>query len=108
MACVLPPCAIVGGIGHCLGSCAHLACIITTAVFRFSSYSNECAKVGAPVYISDDGEITTFEDHGASIQSLFIAQCVLLCFYGCCISTTTQMGMGIYAMKKGMGAMARA
>ena len=97
---VFPPFALVGGIGHCLGCCAHLACIIVTAVYRFSEFGNKCADSGAPVYITDDGEVTaTFEDHGAAISALFIAQCVLICFYGCCVSAVSQMGFAIFSIK---------
>ena len=100
LTCVFPPFALVGGIGHCLGSCAHLACIIVTAVYRFSEFGNSCADRDAPVYIKDDGEIVaTFEDHGAAISALFIAQCVLICFYGCCISVVSQLGFAIFSIK---------
>ena len=73
---ILWPCCILGGCGHCFGGCAHLACLIVTGVFRFSTEGEKCAEHQGPL----DTDGTTFSDLGDAIKSLFIAQCVLYIF----------------------------
>ena len=38
------PMCMMGGAGHCVGSCVHLACIIVTGVFRFNAEGERCAE----------------------------------------------------------------
>ena len=74
---MLWPAAVVGGCGHCLGGCVHLACIIVTGVYRFSDHGKMCADSKGR-QLDTDG--TTFDEAGDAIESLFIAQCVLFIF----------------------------
>ena len=59
----------MGGLGHCIGCCAHLACIIVTGVFRFSTEGGRCAD--NEKVLDEDG--TTFSDMGDAIKNLFIS-----------------------------------
>ena len=68
------------------GGCAHLAALIITGVFRFEQSGELCAQQTAPLCL--DG-CNTFQDHGETIKSLFIAQCVLYCLFGCCVGFMT-------------------
>ena len=40
------PLWVVGVCGHMCGGCAHLACIIVTGVFRYSTEGKACAMNG--------------------------------------------------------------
>ena len=82
--------------GHCWGQCAHFALIIVTGVFRYSDSGKNCAEI--PWGIDED---TTFEDHGDKIQALFISQCVLWCFYNCCVAVGMQLSVSFMMIKFG-------
>ena len=71
------------------GGCAHLALIIVTGVFRFSTEGKACAENDTP--LAEDG--TTYADHGDKIKALFISQCVLLIFVGICQGMALQCGL---------------
>ena len=66
---ILWPFCVCGSCGHCFSGCAHLAAVIVTGVFRFSSEGELCSK--QVLAVDTDG--TTFEDMGEQIKSLFIA-----------------------------------
>ena len=62
-----------------------------TGVFRYSTEGKACAALPG-------------NEHGEKIQSLFIAQCVLYCFYNCCVGCIIQVAIAsgmLSAMKKG-------
>ena len=82
------PLLCVGAIGHCLGSMTQFAAIIVTGVFRYSAEGTLCAAIPG-------------NEHGEKIQGLFIAQCVLFCFYNCCISCMIQAGVASGIMSMG-------
>ena len=71
------------------GGCAHLALIIVTGVFRFSSEGKLCAENDSLVI--PDG--STFKEHGDKIKALFISQCVFLFFVGFCMACSFQCGL---------------
>ena len=69
---------ICGVFGHAWGSLAHLVAIIVTGLNRYGEMGKACALSTAPL---DENSDLTFVDHGKWIANLFIAQCVMLCFY---------------------------
>ena len=98
----LAPLMYVGGIAHSCGCCAHLAAIICTGVWRYSDDGKKCADITeAAVKACDNVDCGDDEpkDFGARIAGLFISQCVLFCFYNCCVSSLFQVSM-TYAMFK--------
>ena len=62
-------CCIAGGFCHCLSNCIHLACIITTGVYRFSADGERCAE--SNTVFAEDG--SNFKEVGEAIKNLFIA-----------------------------------
>ena len=73
------PFCLLAACGHCALSSAHFAAVVVTGVFRYQDEGEKCAKNG-----TDLGDFDwTFEDHGDTIQSLFISQCVLLILFNC-------------------------
>ena len=66
---ILMPCCLLGGCCHCCGGCVHLACIIVTGVYRFSTEGERCAEHQG--FLDTDG--TKFSELGDAIKSLFIA-----------------------------------
>ena len=68
------------------GNCGHLAALIITGVLRYSDDGSFCAK--QKVELADG---ITFEDHGTAMEGLFISQCVLYCFFGCCVGFLMQI-----------------
>mmetsp|Transcript_31258 Transcript_31258/g.41352 ORF Transcript_31258/g.41352 Transcript_31258/m.41352 type:complete len:197 (-) Transcript_31258:107-697(-) len=75
------PLAFCGCAGACCSQMLHLATIIVTGVFRYSKDGEKCAEQAIPI---NENKLT-FVDVGDRMQGLFIAQCVLFCFYGCCL-----------------------
>ena len=67
-------------IGLTCGSCAHLALIIVTGIFRFNTEGKLCAENDE--LVSPDG--MTYAEHGQRIKALFISQCVFLIFVNIC------------------------
>ena len=52
---IFPPYLVCGAVGQCCGCCAHLAILITTAVFRFSKDGGLCSERNwAPVTFSEE------------------------------------------------------
>jgi len=90
------PFVYIGACGLCCSGCANLACIITTGVLRYSADGKLCA-LGYAAAAEFSDEIT---DVGARIEGLFISQCVLFCFLGCCIGALTQVAIGLMMVKK--------
>ena len=90
--------AFFSACGLCCGQCAHFALIIVTAVLRFSDSSEQCAKRTTRILVDED---TTWEDHGNKIKNLFISQCVLYCFYSCCVGFGLQLSIGFAMIKFG-------
>ena len=95
------PFVYIGACGLCCSGCANLACIITTGVLRYSAEGKLCA-LGYAAAAEFSDEIT---DVGARIEGLFISQCVLFCFLGCCIGALTQVAIGLMMVKKAKAAM---
>merc|ERR1712079_58388 len=93
---IIGPLAICGACLIGCAQCAHLAALIVTGVLRYSDDGKECASRDTQK-VSED---VTFADVGATIEGLFIAQCVLYCFYGCCIMVLTQTSVMLYFAKK--------
>ena len=81
----------LGILGHILGSCSHIAAIVVTGVFRYSSEGRKCADFGEPRLIEDDDASDTFKfsDHASVIQGLFITECVLFCCFHFCFDMMT-------------------
>ena len=98
MSAILWPLAFCGICGFICTQMAHFAAVIVTGVFRYSDEGEACAKRDAKV-----SEDMTFEDVGTTIEGLFISQCVLYCFYGCCMGCFAQVAM-MTAMMRRMGA----
>ena len=94
---LLGPLALCGACLMGCAQCAHLAALIVTGVLRYSDDGEYCAKYGGPI-----NDSLTFQDVGATMEGLFIAQAVLYCFYGCCIGVFTQMTVMLYMAKKAM------
>ena len=84
------PLICCGCVGQCCGGIAALVCLIMTGVWRFSSEGEACA------------EVEGFKDHADEIKALFIAQCVLLCFYNCCAGATFQLAIQSGALQIAM------
>ena len=78
-----PPLLCCGICGHCFGGCGALAALIVTGVFRFQTAGADCAE----------NSVGLLKDHGEKIESMFIAQCVLYCFYGCFVGVTIQISI---------------
>ena len=95
MSALLWPLAICGLCGFVCSQLAHFAAVIVTGVFRYSDEGEACAKVTAAV---KDG--TTFEDVGTTMEGLFISQCVLYCFYGCCMGCFAQIAFLTAMMRR--------
>ena len=85
----------VFGFGHICGGCGVLACLIVTGVFRYSKDGEACANSDLPV--TADG--VTFADHATTIQNLFIAQCVLIIFYNCCVGVLMSAGQQLCSLQ---------
>ena len=88
-------------MGLTCGGCAHTALLITTGVFRFRSEGKLCEENTAPVSADN-----TFQDHADKIKALFIAQCVMLIFVGCCQAFACQVSV-MAAGTSMMGMMSR-
>ena len=43
----------------------------------------------------------TFEDVGTTMEGLFISQCVLYCFYACCMGCFANIAFVTAMMKRG-------
>ena len=93
------PLAICGACGVCCTQMAHFAAVIVTGVFRYSEDGERCAE--------QTYEITelekSYEDIGATMQGLFISQCVLYCFYACCLGCLTQVAFVVAMHRKAGG-----
>ncbi len=86
-------------MGISCGGCAHTALLITTGVFRFRSEGKVCAENEAEVILGG----MTYKEHADKIKALFIAQCVLVTFVGCCQAFACQVsvmaaGSSMFAM----------
>ena len=91
MSALWAPIAICGVCIHICGGCLHFATVIVTGVFRYSTEGEACANQPGDVF-------------GEKIQNLFISQCVLYCFYGCCTGMMIQFAIlngGLSMIKRG-------
>ena len=95
MSALLWPLAICGLCGFICSQMAHFAAVIVTGVFRYSDEGEACAKVTTPVKPD-----LTFEDVGTTMEGLFISQCVLYCFYGCCMGCFAQIAFLTAMMRR--------
>jgi len=76
-------------MGLTCGGCAHTAMLITTGVFRFRSEGKLCEENTAEVIPGG----ATYQDHADKIKALFIAQCVMVTFVGCCQAFACQVSI---------------
>ena len=76
--------------------------MIVTGVFRYSDAGELCAK-RSDLLIDQPKDSSTFEDVGEMMQGIFISQCVLYCFYGCCLGALLQIAIGLGMVRKSMG-----
>lgn len=90
------PLAVCGCCCFCLSSIGHLVAIIVTGIMRYGSDGEYCATVNVAINTNGD----TYKDIGAAMEGMFISQCVLYCFYGCCMGILLQMAVGIAVIKK--------
>ena len=95
LSALLWPLAFCGICGFICSQMAHFAAVIVTGVFRYSDDGEKCAESSDTIPAIDK----SMEDIGATMEGLFISQCVLYCFYGCC--------MGCFANVAVMTAMMR-
>ena len=95
---------IVGTIayyGHTFGFLAHIAILIVTGVFRFNEAGTNCALDETPIVYNEDGDTFTFAEHGSMMSGLFIATCVLLCFYNCFVFVLMKLSKLMIDVAKG-------
>ena len=90
---VFPAMCICGVFGHAWGSLAHLVAIIVTGSNRYGEMGKACALSTAPL---DEHSDLTFVDHGNWIANLFIAQCVMLCFYAQCVGFSSRQSYNLF------------
>ena len=64
-------CSLYCNAGACV---VNLAILITAGSARYDDYGEYCAENEQRLIEDSD---TTFADHGAQIQNLFITQCIL-------------------------------
>merc|ERR1712241_165524 len=79
------PLAFCGACGICCTQLAHFAAVIVTGVFRSSDAGELCAKNNNLRVDPKDSDSSTMKEVGEMMQGIFISQCVLYCFYGCCL-----------------------
>mmetsp|Transcript_15126 Transcript_15126/g.19130 ORF Transcript_15126/g.19130 Transcript_15126/m.19130 type:complete len:102 (-) Transcript_15126:189-494(-) len=96
------PLAICGACGVCCTQMAHFASLIVTGVFRYGSAGEKCAKLTDEITKKDGSELLgkSAADIADTMQGIFIAQCVLYCFYGCCIGVLLQLSVGVAMVRK--------
>ena len=99
LSALLWPLAICGICGFICSQMAHFAALIVTGVFRYSDDGEKCAESDNKIDVIDK----SMSDIGTTMEGLFISQCVLYCFYGCCMGCFAQVAM-FTAMAKRMGA----
>ena len=96
--------ALIGPLAFCgacligCAQCGHLAALIVTGVLRYSDDGKACAD--NPTAVNSD---VTFKDIGSMMEGIFISQCILYCFYGCCLGALTQFSVMVYMGRKAMG-----
>lgn len=96
--------ALIGPLAFCgacligCAQCGHLAALIVTGVLRYSDDGKACADNPTPVNAD-----VTFADIGSMMEGIFISQCILYCFYGCCLGALTQFSVMVYMGRKAMG-----
>ena len=61
----------------------------------------------APAAGNSDSDTITFKDIGEQYGAIFISQCVLLCFYGCCLGCLVQTSIMVSAIRRVMSAMGK-
>ena len=94
------PLAYVGAVLAMCTQCAHFAALIVTGVFRFSDGGADCADLySIPVTLDKE---TSFKDVGDLMARIFIAQAVLVCFYGCCVASLAKLSLTTMVMSKNM------
>lgn len=97
--------ALIGPLAFCgacligCAQCGHLAALIVTGVLRYSDDGKACAEQ-SNIPVNDD---VTFADIGSMMEGIFISQCILYCFYGCCLGALTQFSVMVYMGRKAMG-----
>ena len=90
------PLAVCGACGFICGQMGHLAAVIVTGVFRYGGDGEKCADndfVPKPLDQS-------FKDIGETMNGLFISQCVLFCFFSCCMGCFMQIAIMMDMMRK--------
>ena len=95
LSALLWPLAVCGLCGFVCSQLAHFAAVIVTGVFRYSDEGEYCA--GQSKAVKED---MTFEDVGTTMEGLFISQCVLYCFYGCCMGCFAQIAFLTAMMRR--------
>lgn len=104
MTCLVWPMGKLGGIGHGLGCCAHLAAIIVTGVFRYSTEGELCASNSISLPYNKEGDEFTFAEKGDTIQALFISACCLFCCFNCFVGVMGSVSNSLVAIKRtGLG-----
>ena len=83
--------AICGACLVCCTQCAHFASIIVTGVYRYSIDGKKCAEKDAKLDVIDK----SYKDIGATMNNVFISQCVLYCFFACCLGCLTQVAYAV-------------
>jgi len=97
------PLAFCGACGICCTQLAHFAAVIVTGVFRYSDPGELCAKNKITRIDQNESDSSTMAEVGDMMQGIFISQCVLYCFYGCCLGALVQIAIGLGMLKKSMG-----
>ena len=87
----VPKFAICGACIVCGTQCAHFASIIITGVHRYSREGNECAEKDIKLEVIDK----SYKDIGSTMNNVFISQCVLYCFFACCLGCLTQVAYAV-------------
>ena len=98
LSALLWPLAFCGICGFICSQMAHFAALIVTGVFRYSDDGEKCAESET----NYDAIDKSMSDIGSTMEGLFISQCVLYCFYGCCMGCFAQVAM-MTAMMRRMG-----
>ena len=91
------PLAACGACGFICGQCAHLAAIIVTGVFRYGGDGEKCAEND---YEPKGLDGQSFKDVGETMNGIFISQCVLFCFFSCCMGCFMQIAIMMATVRR--------